>query len=77
VLAAIEWGKLAELLYVAPLAGLVVAVTFAIVIFGAGRVDRARREGDTAAATLFGAIALAGLSAFLGAVVFSLTVIAS
>ena len=76
-MAAIEWDKLAELLYVAPIAGLVVAVTFSLLILGWSRADEARRVGAAGTATAFGLVALLAGAAFFGAVVYGISVIVS
>jgi hypothetical protein len=76
-LAAIDWGKLFELVWAAALAGIAVAVIFAALIVGATRASDHRRAGNGSVATAYGALAaLAGL-AFAGGVVFGIWVIIS
>jgi hypothetical protein len=75
MLATVDWGKLGELLWVAPVAALVVITTFAVMIFGVARAGDARRTGAAATATLFGVVGLLGGAAFVGAVVFGIAVI--
>jgi hypothetical protein len=75
--AAIEWDKLGELVIVAPVAGLVVAVTFALVILGFARAEEARRDEAGGAAVVYGALALLAFGAFLATVVFGIAVIVS
>ena len=76
-LAAIDWGKLFELVWAAGLAGIAVAVIFAALIVGATRASDHRRAGKGSAATAYGALAaLAGL-AFAGGVAFGISVIVS
>ncbi|MBI5103629.1 MAG: hypothetical protein HZB46_01315 [Solirubrobacterales bacterium] len=77
MLAAIEWGKLGELLYVAPIAGIVVAVTYAFVILGLSRAGDSRRNGAAAAATFYGLVALVAGAAFIGSVVYAISIIVS
>jgi hypothetical protein len=76
-IAAIEWGKLAELLWAAPLAGLAVAVTYSLTILGSARAGEARRAGENAAFVAYGILAVAGGAGFLATVVFALSVITS
>ena len=76
-MAAIEWDKLGELIYVAPIAGFVVAVTFGLLILGWSRADEARRGGSAAAATGFGLLALLSGAAFFGSVAWAISVIAT
>jgi hypothetical protein len=73
--AVIEWGKLAELLWAAPLAGIVVAVTYSLLILGASRAGEARRAGAMGTAAGYGALALVGAAGFFGTVAFALVII--
>jgi hypothetical protein len=75
VLAKIEWGKIGELLWVAPVAAIVVALMFSLLVFGGARADDARRDGATGAAALYGVLAAVAGIAFFGAVVFGVSVI--
>jgi hypothetical protein len=75
VAATIEWDKIAQLLWVAPLAGMVVAVTFALAIVGIARADDARRDGAGPAAFVYTALAVLAGGAFLGVVVYGVSVI--
>jgi hypothetical protein len=75
VAAAIEWDKIAELLWVAPLAGMVVAVTFALAIVGIARADDARRDGSGAAAFIYTGLAVLAGAAFMGVVIYGIDVI--
>jgi hypothetical protein len=75
VLATIEWNKIGELLWVAPVAGLAVAVTFSLLIAGASRAQDARRDGHGTAAAVQTAIALLAGLAFLAVVVYGVHII--
>jgi hypothetical protein len=75
--ATIEWSKIGELLWVAPLAGLAVAATFSLLIAGAARAQDARRSGAGTAAAVHTALALLAGLAFLAVVVFGVHVIVS
>jgi uncharacterized membrane protein len=75
VLAAIEWDKIGQLLWVAPVAGLAVAVSFALLIAGLARADDCRRAGSGAAAAAYTALAALGGLAFVGVFVFGLDII--
>ncbi|MEA2359315.1 MAG: hypothetical protein QOI62_2575 [Solirubrobacteraceae bacterium] len=75
--AAIDWGKLLELIWAGALAGLAVAIAFAVMILGATRATDARRADRGGVAMGFAALAvLAGLL-FAGGVVFGISVIVS
>lgn len=71
----IEWGKIGELLYVAPLAGLAVAVSYALMIVGWARAGEARRDGTGGSALAYSVLGTVATVAFLGVVVFGVTVI--
>ncbi|HWH92274.1 MAG TPA: hypothetical protein VNT03_00300 [Baekduia sp.] len=73
--AVIEWDKIGELLWVAPVAGLAVAITYALMIVGYARAGEARREGSGGAATAYSILAAASTLAFLAVVVYGLTII--
>ena len=75
MLAKIEWNKIGELLYVAPIAALAVGIAFSLIIVGVARADDARREGNGAAATMYSALAFASLAAFAAVVVYGVTII--
>jgi hypothetical protein len=75
--AAIDWGKLLELIWAGAVAGLAVAIAFAVMILGATRATDARRADRGGVAMGFAALAvLAGLL-FAGGVVFGISVIVS
>jgi hypothetical protein len=77
--AAIEWGKIGELLWVAPVAGLAVAITYALMIVGYARASEARRDaaggGGTGMAMAYSALALVSTAAFLAVVIYGVVVI--
>jgi hypothetical protein len=77
MLAAVDFGKLFELVWVAVLAGLATGVLFATLIWGATRATDLRREGRNGSAGA--AYAVSGLAALacLAGLAFGLTVIVS
>jgi uncharacterized membrane protein YhaH (DUF805 family) len=77
VLAKIKWDQIAELLYVAPVAGLTVAITFSVLILGVARAGDAQRTGASRAAAGYSLLALVAMLAFAGTVVFGVQVIVS
>lgn len=62
-------AELIQLIWVAPLAVLVVSVTFSLALLGATRAGEHRRAGHSAAAIGFSALALVAGLAFTGLVV--------
>jgi hypothetical protein len=77
MLATIEWGKIGELLYIAPLAGLAVAITFSVLIAGVARAQDARRSGAGTMAAVQTVVALVAGAAFVAVVVFGIHEIVS
>ena len=75
MVAKIEWGKIGELLWVAPVAALIVSLTFSLLVLGSARAGDARREGASGTAALYGVLAAVAGLAFLAAVVFGVSVI--
>jgi cation transporter-like permease len=74
--AVIEWDKIGQLLWVAPLAGLLVAITYSLMIVGFARASEARREsGGGATAMAYSLLAVLSTAAFLAVVVFGVVVI--
>ena len=73
--ATIEWDKIGELLYVAPLAGLAVSITYALMIVGWARAGEARQSGAGGRAVAYSALGAAATIGFVGVVVFGVTVI--
>jgi hypothetical protein len=75
MIAAIDTGKLLELVWASALAGVAVAVCFSLVIIGAARAEDCRRNRRSGSATAYATLSvLAGL-AFLGIAAFGITVI--
>jgi hypothetical protein len=75
VIAAIDTGKLFELVWASVLAGVAVAFCFSLVIIGAARAEDCRRNRRSGSATAYLTLSvLAGL-AFLGIAAFGITVI--
>ena len=58
-------------------AGIGVTAAFGFVIYGSTRFADLRRQGNTAAAAVYGALAVLGLVTFLGAVVLGIVVMTS
>ncbi|HEV7752088.1 MAG TPA: hypothetical protein VGO71_11125 [Baekduia sp.] len=75
VLAVIEWDKIGQLLWAAPLAALTVSVTFSLIIMGTSRADEARRAGAATPALLYSLVALLAGLAFVAVVVYGVAVI--
>ena len=63
MIAAVDTSALFELAWVAPLAVIVVSVSYALCVLGATRASDRRRAGHSGAATAYGVLAvLAGLA---------------
>jgi hypothetical protein len=77
VIAAIDTGKLLELVWVAGLAGIGFCGVFAFAILGITRAGELRRERRAAAASLYLGLAIVALVAFVGAVVWGIVVTVS
>jgi hypothetical protein len=75
MLAVIEWDKIGQLLWAAPLAALTVSIAFSLVIMGTSRADDARRAGAGTTAMLYSVVALVAAVAFVAVVVFGVAVI--
>jgi uncharacterized membrane protein YhaH (DUF805 family) len=75
MLAKIEWDQIAELLYVAPVAGLTVAITFSVLILGVARAGDAQRTGASRTAAAYSLLAVVAMLAFAATVVFGVQVI--
>jgi hypothetical protein len=73
--ATIDWGLLFELVWVAIVAGIAVALCFSLALVGSVRAGELRRAGRGAAATAYAALGIAGAAAVTGLVVFGLVVI--
>jgi hypothetical protein len=75
MIAAIDTGKLFELVWAAALAGVGVAICFSIVIIGAARAGECRRNRRSGSATAYAALSVVAAIAFFGIVVFGISVI--
>ena len=75
MLATIEWDKIGELLWAAPLAALAVSLTFSLVIMGSARATDAQRAGAGTSAMLYSVVALLSGLAFTAVVVLGVAVI--
>jgi hypothetical protein len=73
--AAIDWGKLFELVWAAGLAAVAVSVSFATLIVGATRASDYRRADRRRVATAYVALATLGALVFASGVVFGVSVI--
>jgi hypothetical protein len=74
VLGAVEFGQIFEVIWVSLVMGVGVSALFALVIHGSARATEARRSRSGPAAA-YGALAIFAMAAFLGVVVFGITVI--
>jgi hypothetical protein len=75
MIAAIEWSHLLELVWAAALAGIAVSIIYALMILGVSKADAARQRGAAVIASLYGLLALAATVAFVGAVVYGVSII--
>lgn len=75
MIATIEWNKIGELLWVAPVAGLAVSITYALMIVGWARAGEARRDGAGGIALVYSVLGTVATLAFLAVVVFGVTII--
>jgi hypothetical protein len=75
MLAAIEWDKIGELLWAAPVAALAVSITFSLIIMGSSRATDARRAGAGTTAMLYSVVALLATVGFAAVVVYGIVVI--
>ena len=77
MIAAIDWSQIFELIWAAAVAGIAVAVTFAVLIVGATRASDHRRADRGGVAAAY--IVLAGVAAvvFAGGVVLGISIIVS
>ena len=77
MIAAVDTGKLLELVWAALVAGVAVSVLFAVLIVGATRATDRRREDRRGAAGVFLGISLAAGVACLAGIALGLTIITS
>jgi hypothetical protein len=75
MIAAIEVGRLFELVWAAALAGIAVAVCFSLVLVGASRAQDCRRHRRAGSATAYAALSVVAGILFLGIAVFAISVI--
>jgi hypothetical protein len=75
MIATIDTGKLLELVWAAGLAGVAVAVSFSLVIFGAARAEDCRRNRRGGSATAYATLSVVAGIAFLGIAAFGIVVI--
>jgi cation transporter-like permease len=76
ITAAIDWDAIAQLLWVAPIAGLAVAITYSLMIVGFARSSEARRDGSGGATAMaYSVLALLSTAAFLAVVVYGVVII--
>jgi hypothetical protein len=75
MIAAIDFGKLFELVWAAALAGLVVSGAFATALVGFTRAGENRQRRSGAAATAYLVLGLVGTAVFFGAMAFGVEVI--
>lgn len=71
----IEWGRLADLVWVSALAAAAVAVIFSLVILGAARAEAAHRRGAHGSAIVFGVLGALSLVTFLATVAYGVSII--
>jgi hypothetical protein len=76
-IAAIDWGRLFELVWAAALASVAVSVTFAAVIVGATRASDSRREHRAIKATGYVALAVVAALLFAASVAYGIEIIVS
>jgi hypothetical protein len=77
MIAAIEVGKLVELVWASVLAGFAVAVCFSLVIIGVTRAADCRNDRRSGSATAYAGLSAVATVLFLGIVVFGVSVIAA
>jgi hypothetical protein len=76
ICAAIEWDKIGELLWVAPVAGLAVAITYSFMIVGYARAGETRRDGGGGVrAMAYTVLGLLSTAAFLAVVTYGVVII--
>ena len=73
--AAIEWDKIGQLLWAAPLAGLAIAITYSLMIVGYARADEGRRNGGGVGTLAYTLLALLSTAAFLAVVAYGVIII--
>jgi len=74
---AADTAALLELVWAAPLAALIVTISWGLVVWGSTRAADARRDGRSGQATLHLGVAVIGAAMFTALVVFGLAVMTS
>jgi hypothetical protein len=77
VLAEIDAGQLAQVVWVSMLAGVGATTAYSFVVLGGARSLQARRAGNSTAAFAYAALAVVMLLLFAGAVVFGVHIMLS
>jgi hypothetical protein len=77
VIGAVKASDIVEVVWVSLLAGVLVCVSYALVVLGTARSSEARRSGKGTAALAFGVLAALALAACAAAVVFGVHVMVS
>lgn len=73
-IAAIAWGDLVEVIWVSLLAGVGITVVYSAVIYTSARAAEARRDGNGAAAAVFGTLAALAFAIFMAGVIIGVTI---
>jgi hypothetical protein len=74
MLAAIEFGQLAEVVWISLVSGIVVTAAFGLVVRESARSAEAKRAGDSGAAALHATLAVLFFAAFAAFVVVGLVI---
>jgi hypothetical protein len=77
MIAAIDVGRLVELVWASVVAGVAVAVVFSLVIIGVTRASDCRNNRRAGPASAYVALSAVSTLLFLGGVVFGISVIAA
>ncbi len=75
MIAAIDTGKLLELVWASVLAGMAVAACFSLIIIGFARAEDCRRNRRAGSATAYATLSVVAALVFLGIVAFGISVI--
>lgn len=73
----VDWAALGETVIAALAAGVGVAFTFSLAIYGAARLAEASRHGHRGELALYGVVAVLGLATSLAAIAFGIVVMTS
>jgi len=73
----VDWAAIWQVIWVSALAGVALVLATSLAILGASRANSERREGHTAAATVYAALAIAAAAACAGGVVLAVSVMLS